>query len=442
MADGIEGQQDPVNPLELSDEDFAKLSMPGTDLAQPETTVETPGAEGPPVVVPPVSTESSGEGNNVQSGDAPPKPAGEEVPTGEQVPAGQAGAEGGVVSPGTEEQPAKTPEAKPADGAVPPSGSKPEGQQGADSEKPKGEGEAKVEAGSAEPLNYAQIGELVMKPFKANGKIFTPQSADEVIKLAQMGAHFTQKMQAIQPHRKVLTMLEKNDLLDADRLSFLIDLDKKNPEAIQKLIKDAGIDPLEIDTASEPKYEAGSHVVSDAEVKFTSAVEDLVSAPGGQEALQSFQETWDNTSKDMVWADPSLLSHMFTQKQSGVYDAISSEIERRRTLGDISPDVPFLKAYASVGDELHKAGQLDAIILKASPPDSRPSVQAPAAPAVIQSVPVPIATRVEAPKGQADNNDKVKAAAPTATGSRPAKPIVNPLAMSDEEFLTQFKGRI
>jgi hypothetical protein len=88
---------------------------------------------------------------------------------------------------------------------------------------------------------YAQV----MKPFKANGRTIELKTPEEVIRLMQMGAGFGRKIQDLQPHLKTVRMLEKNDLLDPERLSFLIDINNKNPEAIKKLIKDSGIDPLD-----------------------------------------------------------------------------------------------------------------------------------------------------------------------------------------------------
>ena len=50
----------------------------------------------------------------------------------------------------------------------------------------------------------------------------------------QMGAGYGRKLQDMQPHLKTLRMLEKNNLLDEGKLSYLIDLDQKNPDAIKK----------------------------------------------------------------------------------------------------------------------------------------------------------------------------------------------------------------
>ena len=106
---------------------------------------------------------------------------------------------------------------------------------------------------SSGSVDYEAFYKKVMAPFKANGKMITLRSPEEAIQLMQQGANFTKKMQAIAPHRKLLIMLENNGLLDESKINYLIDLDKKNPEAIKKLVKDAGIDPKDIDTQAEKK---------------------------------------------------------------------------------------------------------------------------------------------------------------------------------------------
>lgn len=420
---------DPVNPLALSDEDFAKFNTPEEvsgnaapvveTLAEPE--VEAPVVEAPAAVETPVVPSVTEPAASVVE-----KPKDEAViePEDKDFPATPP-----VVEPKAEDKPADP--ANPAAAADP--AAKPEGE-----EKSKPEGEVE---GEAPALNYAEIGELIMKPFKANGKMIEVKTPDEAIKLMQMGAHYTRKMQAIQPHRKMLTMLENNGLLDEDRISFLIDLDKKNPEAIKKLIKDAGIDPLEIDTGTEPAYEGGSHKVTDAEMDFTAALEDLVSSDEGKESLAVFNTTWDQASKELVFAEPGLLQTMHTQKQNGIYDRIASEIDRQTTLGKISANTPFITAYQTVGMELHNAGAFNDLAPKVNPPASDEG-KPPIVSAETTAAPQPVATRAAAPKVVVDNGDKVMAASPTNVTTRPAKPVVDIFAMSDEEFMASMKGRV
>lgn len=155
-----------------------------------------------------------------------------------------------------------------------------------------------------QPEELASFYDQVMKPFKANGREITLRSPDEAIRLMQMGAGYGRKLQDMQPHLKTLRMLEKNNLLDEGRLSYLIDLDQKNPDAIKKLIKDAGIDPLDLNMDDNANYRPTNHSVSDTEVAFSEALKDVSAQPGGRETIQQINTTWDKTSKEALWAQP------------------------------------------------------------------------------------------------------------------------------------------
>ncbi len=223
-------------------------------------------------------------------------------------------------------------------------------------------------------------------------------------------------------------MLENNGI-DEDKLTFLIDLDKKNPEAIKKLVKDAGIDPMDIDVNSEPKYLKGNHTPTDQEVIFNTALEDLASKPGGDETLKIIDKDWDQASKNDLWQHPAILEVIRTQRENGIYSKIVDEIDRQRTLGQVPANVTFLQAYKTVGDALFLNGTNEA----------EPKKEVVTPPPVVQQ---PVVTRTAAPKATVDNDDKVSAASPTRTTQRTAEPLVNPLSMSDDEFLRKFKNRL
>lgn len=283
--------------------------------------------------------------------------------------------------------------------------------------------------GSDTPPDYEGFYKQIMAPLKANGKTIDLKTPQEAIQLMQMGANYTKKMQAIQPYLKVLLMLENNGLLDEGKLSFLIDIEKKNPEAIKKLIKDAGIDPLEIDTSTEPTYREGNHRVSDEEAAFVSVLEDLRSTQEGTDTLQTINSQWDQASKEVLWKQPELMATIHQQRANGIYDLIAAEVDRRRTLGAIPAQVPFLQAYKVVGDELDAAGAFQQLV-QPKTVQTPPSHQA-----------QPVATRVLKPKAPA-NGDKVSAASLTRTTPRKAEKVINPLAMSDDDFLKQMADRL
>ena len=278
-------------------------------------------------------------------------------------------------------------------------------------------------------VDYKAFYERVMAPFKANGKTIELKSPEEVLQLMQMGANYTKKMQSIAPYRKTLLMLENNNLLNEDKLSFLIDLDKKNPEAIKKLLKDSNIDPLEIDTSIEPAYKAGLNKVSDAEANFMSVLSDLKTQETGMATIRTINDTWDEQSKDLLWNDPSIMNTIHQQMNNGAYQLIVDEMERRKMLGQLSPSVPFLMAYQQVGNDLVRQKQRQA--------QSMQSVQN-------QSVQPqqPVAVKKQSTKPSVTNDKQARAAGITKTNSKPAKKFINPLAMSDEEFLKQWNNRV
>ena len=280
--------------------------------------------------------------------------------------------------------------------------------------------EADAKAKNTQPageVDYKAGYEQIMAPFKANGKTMQVKSVEEAIQLMQMGANYTRKMQELQPHRKTLLMLENNGLLDEGKLSFLIDLDKKNPEAIKKLLQDAKIDPLDVDLEKESTYQEGNHKVSDEEAQFRLVLDELNSNPVGRETLQTINSTWDQASKEVLWKQPEVMNTIYQQRENGVYARITAEIDRRRTLGVIQVGVPFLEAYRVVGDELHKAGAFNDLF------KSKASAVA------------PVATRAAMPKPTGLDPKADAAAVHRGSPSKTTSPFEAMQKASDDEFL-------
>ena len=286
-------------------------------------------------------------------------------------------------------------------------------------------------AAETAPADYKAFHDQVMAPFQANGKTIQLRSVDEAIQLMQQGANYTRKMQAIAPHRKVLMMLENNGLLDESKLSRLIDLEKKNPDAIRALVKEAGIDPLDIDVHEESTYTPGNHAVPDEAIAFQTTLDEVSSTPDGQETVREITASWDPESKAELWKDPSILGTIHQQRISGVYDRVVAEIERQRTIGAIPANVSLLNAYRVIGERMTQAGAFQDLVA-AQQAAQRPAVQH------------PVATRVASTaKPVVTNSGKVSIAAPTRTATpRRAEAFINPLAMSDDEFMKQFANRV
>ena len=294
----------------------------------------------------------------------------------------------------------------------------------------------KPEVPATEVVNFEAKYKEAMAPLKANGKTIEIQSMDELRQLASMGANFTRKMQDIAPHRKILAMLENNGLLDEAKLSFFIDLDKKNPEALKKLIKDSGVDPLDIDVSSEPAYQAGNHKVSDTEIAFRTVLEDLQSTSTGQETISVINSSWDQASKEELWKAPEIMATIQQQRENGIYDTISAEITRQAMLGKIPASTPFIQAYLTVGNELQTRGAFTNLNAPNGKGVQNASTQTTA------PVNAPVATRVVVPKSQVTNGAAANAAASTRQTQKRVLPVVNLQSMSDDDFLKNWQNRL
>lgn len=292
--------------------------------------------------------------------------------------------------------------------------------------------EKKVEKTEASTTTNAELETFkaqVLAPFKADGKEFKPSSLEELQQLAKMGINYTRKMQEHAVHRKFTTMLERAGLLDEDKLAFAIDVvSSKNPQAIAKLLKESNIDPLDIDTRTDPAYVAGDHKISDKEMAARSTIEDIRSREGGQEVIDMITGTWDNQSQIDVVNDPQGLEVVYQHKQSGVYDRVAAFVERQRLTNQIPATMPFVQAYIAAFNQLAHAGQLNDLVATAGSNVHNAQTQ----PAQVKE---PVATKVAAPKSKVTNG----AAASAASVSQPSRRAVNTnvdlAQMSDEAFL-------
>ena len=273
-------------------------------------------------------------------------------------------------------------------------------------------------------VDYESLYKKMMAPFKANGKMIQVNTPEEAITLMQHGANYTKKMHALKPNLKMMRALENNGLLEEDKINNLIDLANKNQDAILKLVKDANLDPMEIDTSVETTYKPQNHSVSDQEMDFHTTLEDVLSMSSGSETISMINTQWDQASKEAIYKEPQIMQVIHDQRANGIYDRIYAEVDRRRTLGTLSNTIPLIQAYKQVGDELHSSGQL---VAQETPAN--------------QSKPKVLETRASNPRKAVSNGDKARAASPTRAAPKSSPKPFDPFELSDEEIMaipTQF----
>lgn len=284
-------------------------------------------------------------------------------------------------------------------------------------------------AADAAPVDYKAAYEQIFAPFKANGRQVELKSPAEVVALMQMGANYTQKLQALAPQLKLMRMLENQGLLSEDKLTFMIDLNRRDPAAITKLLKDGNIDPLQIDTQAEVKYQPGNHKVSDADMVFVDTLREVNSDPVGAELVRTIDKDWDKPSKEAIWKEPSILKVLHEHRNNGIYDKVLAEVDRRKMFGEFK-DKTNLEAYYITAKSLQEQGAFEAAKTTQAPsaaPAKASAEQAPGQGRVVAQRAV-----VKAPDPDAE---KIRAAQPVRAAAQRATPSdFNPLSMSDEEF--------
>ena len=268
----------------------------------------------------------------------------------------------------------------------------------------------------APAVNYEEEYKKLIQPFKANGGEIQVKDTDEILTLMQMGANYHKKMSALKPTMKMVKLLERHGLLDETKLGYLIDLSKKDPAAIQQLVKDSGINPMDIDVDSDSTYSPKVAPVSDVEMQLHTVLEDIQDTPMYARTLQVVTDTWDEVSRTAAVANPQIIKVINDQIGSGIYDKVMGEVARARQFGKLQGISDF-DAYKQVGDWMSNQGMLQ----------PKPSA--------------PVKTNIEA-DAQKKKDDEKRSAQRKAAGAPPVKKSVAPVAaksgvlgMSDEEFL-------
>lgn len=301
-----------------------------------------------------------------------------------------------------------------------------EGQAEASKEQPKAETPAAEEA-----VQYEAEYKKLLAPFVANGKEMAVKNVDEAISLMQMGANYNKKMAALKPNLKLIKLLDSSGLLSEEKISYLIDLANQNAGAINKLVKDSGIDPMDLSAEKADEYRPTVRQVNDKELELDQVLEEIQESPAYQRTLGVVGKEWDVASRQVVADNPQLLKVINSHVQSGIYDVIQAEMERERTFGRLQ-GLSDIEAYRQVGDAIQARKGFDHLVSSAGTQGQ----QTPAKPVVVPPKPK-----------QAVDEAKLKEKRKAAGSAKPAGNTsgvpedFNPLAMSDEEFSKLVKPR-
>jgi len=273
-------------------------------------------------------------------------------------------------------------------------------------------------------VNYEVEYNKLLAPFRANGKELKVGSVDDAIALMKMGANYNKKMAGLKPNLKLMKMLENNNLLNEAKLSFLIDLDQKNPDAVAKFLKDSEIDPMEIDTDATSKYKPKTYTVHDKEMELDSVLDDIQDTSSFNTTIDIISNKWDSASKKIILEDPEIIRAINDHVANGIYDQIDQVIQSERMLGRLS-GLSDLDAYKQIGDAIQAAEGFTE-----QPDNSDNAGNTGNTTNETQKLKIVSKPKKETP----ELKNRKRAAGSTKSSSVKKTPDFNPLSVSDEEF--------
>ncbi|MDC3375249.1 hypothetical protein OAW27_00225 [bacterium] len=267
--------------------------------------------------------------------------------------------------------------------------------------------------------NYKSAYEKVTAPFKANGVDMQVKNPDDIVRLMQMGANYQKKMSQLKPNLKLIKMLENNQLLDEAKLNNLIDLSKKDPLAITKLIKESTVDPLDIDKEAPVDYQPNNYSITDKEYNLDKVLDDIKGSETFDRTINVLTKEWDIESRSTISDYPDIIAVINDHMANGVFDQVNARLQQEKTLGKLA-GTPDVEAYRQIAEDMHKNN-----LFKHSQSQSTESSQ--------------VSSNSEPKQADVDRDKKRKAAAPvkqTASNKAPADPEF--LGLSDDEFMKKY----
>lgn len=195
-------------------------------------------------------------------------------------------------------------------------------------------------------VSYEDIWKEISQPFKANGKMYQPKDAKDVVSLMQKGVNYTQKMQQIAPFRKVAESLRSNNI-DENELNFLIDLHNGNKDAIQSLLKRNKINSLDwnYDADAPDTYVPKDNMVSDNQVALSEIVSDI--EHNKDKIYDIIYNKWDVESRQAFAKHPELLRLLNQEIELGRFEEIQQQLEQDKMFGR-TQGMSDLDAYSNL----------------------------------------------------------------------------------------------
>ena len=198
-------------------------------------------------------------------------------------------------------------------------------------------------------IDYKAFYEAVTQDYKASGKTMPGvKEPEKFIKALQMATDYALKTAALKPALKRVKMLE--EVSDED-LAEMLDFKKRNPEVIKKALKEANIDPVELDM-DKVNYVPQVQMISDSEYDFRETVDELSKDAKFNDTRQLILSGLDAKSKELALTDTKVLKALHQEVVSGRIEQIQAKALELRTFGSVDSSITDLELYATIARQM------------------------------------------------------------------------------------------
>ena len=198
-------------------------------------------------------------------------------------------------------------------------------------------------------IDYKAFYETVTQDYKASGKTMPGvKEPEKFIKALQMATDYALKTAALKPALKRVKMLE--EVSDED-LAEMLDFKKRNPEVIKKALKEANIDPIELDM-DKVNYVPQVQMISDSEYDFRETVDELSKDIKFNDTRQLILSGLDAKSKELALTDTKVLKALHQEVVSGRIEQIQAKALELRTFGSVDSSITDLELYATIARQM------------------------------------------------------------------------------------------
>ena len=186
---------------------------------------------------------------------------------------------------------------------------------------------------SSEP-NYKEFYEQVaLAKFTANGKeVEGFKDPADLIRAQQMLHGYSDKMKVFKEYKPFLKALEERKLTtDADKFNLAMSIVDGDPEAIKKVLKEKGIDPLELDL-EDIRYTEKNTLPSQAQMLIEDTYEQAENLGVGDKFTKVVNKDWDIKSLQELVTNNAVRADLLQHLSDGTYDIVSNEIKKMELL--------------------------------------------------------------------------------------------------------------